>query len=288
MDFDKFFKSATDSWNAAGKKRGERFVMCFGELMPYSEALGCVGVNKSLREFIKMAREATSDEVGALHGANTVLHGLTAHSAIKNAVWLVRNAQELGINLNIQDKYRQGVTDRSKARQAWLKQMGMDDQEDRFDWMRGRYLKNTPLMLAVKKGWNHRSDDAHPSSPTMGALILALLQSGADPNIQDGCGNTAMHIAMLQRDWRVVNALLKHGARLDIKNNGGRVPEDLLNVKYEDINPFLYFQTGGDVNCYIHTLAPKRNWESDLRWVVEAVEKHKLGKPALLQVNLRR
>ncbi len=133
---------------------------------------------------------------------------------------------------------------------------------DPFGWQRGKYLRNTPLILAVKKGWD-RGEGGRSVKPCMGDVIKRLLKLGADPNIQDGCGNTALHIAVMQRDARSVRALLKAGADATITNNGGLTAADLLKIDYADLAPFLYRQTGHDTNCYIHTQQlPKREWES--------------------------
>lgn len=141
--------------------------------------------------------------------------------------------------------------------------MGMDDQSSPLDILaQGEHLRNTALILAVKKGWNHRSDDAAPDDPTLGALILSLLKASANVNIQDGCGNTALHIAVLKRDYQAADALLENGACMYITNNGGMTPIDMLEIPYTWINPFLYHQTGGDTNSYIHTLPPEKNWSA--------------------------
>jgi hypothetical protein len=256
--------------------KGEKFVIYHGERQPISDALACAGTNAPLKEFLALLKQGEPSDIDILKGSNNVLHSLVAHSGIKAAIWIARHSKDLGINLDVQDKFRRSDNNKSYIHEQWIKAMGMDDQIDRFKWGRGKYLKNTALILAVKKGWDHRSDEASPTDPTMGALIIALLEHGADPNIQDGCGNTALHIAMLQRDYRVIKFLLKHGAKLDSKNNGGLKPEDLLTVRYEDIDPFLYYQTGGDTNCYIHTLPGKRNWETFfLRETQGVIKEHK-------------
>lgn len=275
IDWDKYFlrlqkKSIKDS-----EQKGEAFVVYRGERMTFSDALCYAGVSY-LADFLALLEEAASPDNSCLKSENNVLLSLVAHSGIQAAIWLVRQRERLGIDLNVQDKFRRGDNNKSFIHQQWVKAMGMDDQVDQFGWGRGRYLRNTALILACKKGWDHRDTDAMPTDPTMGELVIALLKHGADPNIQDGCGNTALHIAMLHRDYRAIKVLLKNGAMLDIKNNGDLIPEDLLNVNYEDIDPFLYHQTGGDVNCYIHTLAGKRNWESLFLLQTERViEAHK-------------
>ena len=108
--------------------------------------------------------------------------------------------------------------------------------------------------------------------------IEALVKNGANLDIQAACGNTALHIAFLTRDKPVIKLSLEHGARLDIPNNAGLLPEDLLDVNYKDINPFLYVQCGNDANCYIHTLKNRIAWRFSRKSIIRLVEEHKLSK----------
>lgn len=194
-----------------------------------------------------------------------------ANSYMQYAAEFARDSRRLGIDLDRQDRFKwnspapsDGVEFMGGSRSEWHEWMGIKgrlDIEDRFHWIRGEYLRNTALLLAVKKGWDHQ-DDQSASRRKMGPVIKALLKNGANPDIQDACGNTALHIAVLHRDIRSVALLLRYGARTDIRNNAGSLPQDLLNVRYEDINPFLYQQCGNDTNCYIHTLQDKASWRA--------------------------
>lgn len=60
-------------------------------------------------------------------------------------------------------------------------------------------------------------------------LVKHVLALGANPNIQDESGNTALHYA--QRLYRnkdeIVGLLLKHGANPSIKNKRGKTPEEM-------------------------------------------------------------
>lgn len=175
-----------------------------------------------------------------------------ANAYLKSTLWVLQQPGHLGLDLDARDSY--GVA----ANEELLAALPMRT-DDPFGWQRGKYLRNTPLILAVKKGWD-RGEDGKPVKPCMGDVIKRLLKLGADPNIQDGCGNTALHIAVLQRDVRAIRALLKAGADRTITNNGGLIPADLLKIDYADLAPFLYRQTGHDTNCYIHTQLPEREW----------------------------
>lgn len=58
-----------------------------------------------------------------------------------------------------------------------------------------------------------------------------LLQNGANPNIQDAKGNTALHLLSLTRKKnyiKIATALLEHGASPDITNKDGKTPLQMI------------------------------------------------------------
>lgn len=57
--------------------------------------------------------------------------------------------------------------------------------------------------------------------------VLTLLKLGADPNIRDQMGETALHKAVRQGKLKAVQTLLAHGADTEIKNNSGQRAQDL-------------------------------------------------------------
>ena len=72
----------------------------------------------------------------------------------------------------------------------------------------------TPLLiasasLAATSGWEYRLD-VQPS--THEALALFLLERGADPDVPDSIGRTALHAAVETGRTGLVKALLRHGA----------------------------------------------------------------------------
>lgn len=169
---------------------------------------------------------------------NTQLLSLTANFYIDYALELCNRAIETGVDIgvNVHDNFRVvGTT---------------------------VILKNTPLILACKKGWHQHNVALTQSNAIMGILIQFLVKAGADVNAQDGLGNTALHIAVMKREIVTIKYLMEHGAKVDIQNDSGYTPLDMLSVSYDRINDFLYFETGGDVYHYIHRLSNKDEWNS--------------------------
>lgn len=56
-----------------------------------------------------------------------------------------------------------------------------------------------------------------------------LLENGADPDLTDEFGETALHFAAMNNHPRLVKLLLRYGANPDIKNNKFKTPLDVAN-----------------------------------------------------------
>jgi ankyrin repeat protein len=52
--------------------------------------------------------------------------------------------------------------------------------------------------------------------------VLALIEGGADPNLQSCCGNTALMLAVKMGDISIIDLLTKPGSDLNIKNRDGK------------------------------------------------------------------
>lgn len=231
---------------------------------------------------LDMARALIGQNVSMNHGYSNdgILTLSIANCYTQRSLWIIENAQALKVDLNQQDQFIWSHDDKEEhipGFRTWVARR--IDVEDRLGWQQGPHLRNTPLIIACKKGWDHidtqydAAEEGRPP-PRMGNVIAALLEAGADPNVQDACGNTALHIAMLHREERAVRLLLKHGAKLDIRNNAGLLPEDMLKVHYRDIRSFLYQQTGNDVNDYIHTMKDYNAWRKAGRAVLGLLRSH--------------
>lgn len=73
---------------------------------------------------------------------------------------------------------------------------------------------NTPLIIA--------------SSKSLKDSVKALLEGGADPNIQNNAGNTALHMAT---NIDIVNLLLSYHANIEIKNRDGENSIELASFR---------------------------------------------------------
>ncbi|XP_076767727.1 ankyrin repeat domain-containing protein 54 isoform X2 [Arvicanthis niloticus] len=61
--------------------------------------------------------------------------------------------------------------------------------------------------------------------------VQLLLDHGADPNQQDGLGNTPLHLAACTNHVPVITTLLRGGARVDALDRAGRTPLHLAKSK---------------------------------------------------------
>ena len=62
----------------------------------------------------------------------------------------------------------------------------------------------------------------------------AWLEEGADPNLPNNEGNTALHLALVPAPCNsaIVQLLIDHGAKTDIKNTAGKTPMDLCRQPF--------------------------------------------------------
>ncbi len=99
---------------------------------------------------------------------------------------------------------------------------------------------NTPLHWQIRGIYTGDGGGSSLSTDALGegarggrmdGVAEALLQSGANPNIQNKNGNTPLHVAVIHQDITAAEALLKADADKNSKNNAGQSPLDLAKNK---------------------------------------------------------
>jgi len=87
--------------------------------------------------------------------------------------------------------------------------------------------KNTPLIAAgTGMGSRFQGGEEKPE-PQFVECLKVLVASGADVNAQDEHGNTALHGAAARGADQIIQFLVEHGAKLNVKNKQDRTPLDL-------------------------------------------------------------
>ena len=85
-----------------------------------------------------------------------------------------------------------------------------------IDDVNGTTKDGSPLMASAVKGYN--------------AISELLIAAGADVNLQDANQTTALHYAVMFKNYDLVLMLLEAGANPNHKNNVGQSPYDLALI----------------------------------------------------------
>ena len=111
------------------------------------------------------------------------------------------------------------------------------------------YVGQTPLLLAIAKGYESHSGDGCPLAVSNLSLAQKLLALGANASIdyaEPAQGNTALHLAFARRDDKAIALLLSFGATLLIANQDGKTPMDMLTLSFTEVQALLKFHTSPD------------------------------------------
>ena len=127
---------------------------------------------------------------------------------------------------------------------AWLLEQGLANPRRQFfqgsfySALNSRNFQPAYAAFWLNQGARVDLQDAHGMSALIRRAQLAgntdmeqmrfLLEHGANPNLQNNNGDTALHFALHSPEK--VALLLAHGARIDIVNNSGQTLQDLFDA----------------------------------------------------------
>jgi ankyrin repeat protein len=117
--------------------------------------------------------------------------------------------------------------------------------------------------------------------------VLAMLERGAEVNVKNGDGNTALHEATLHGHYEVVRTLLEAGADPNIQDNAGNSPLHEAAQKNRVDIAHLLIESGADLsakdrfgNSPLHKVVSKGHFELALLLIeskADVNEKDKVG-----------
>jgi ankyrin repeat protein len=112
----------------------------------------------------------------------------------------------------------------------------------------------TPLMVAAGVGWS--DGQSHGSQSDAPEALKLCLEWGGDVNAANDVGYTALHGAAFRGANEVVKLLVEKGARLDAKNQDGRLPVNMAEGMH--IGPGGWVEHD-DTAALLHKLMAEHN-----------------------------
>lgn len=112
----------------------------------------------------------------------------------------------------------------------------------------------TPLMVAAGVGWS--DGQSHGSQSDAPEALKLCLEWGGDVNAVNDIGYTALHGAAFRGANEVVKLLVEKGARLDAKNQDGRLPVNMAEGMH--IGPGGWVEHD-DTAALLHKLMAEHN-----------------------------
>jgi ankyrin repeat protein len=99
----------------------------------------------------------------------------------------------------------------------------------------------SPVKSNLEESFQLISQYLDPTKRFVNTVMNSLLEKGVDINAINSDGNTALHLAVLNGNLEMVNFLLNHGAKFDIKDKNGKNALEL--IKDENQQKKLFSQT---------------------------------------------
>ncbi len=182
------------------KRRRTREVIekIFKELMP----LLISGDQGGLQDWIKVNRSLMKSSLPDVEGNSVLMGLLKMHSSFQQRLPLMRQI----IPAELQGEMRRFETILGNWRQFLVQLSKESPKQLNIPDLKGQ----TPLMLMAEAGNTE--------------LVKIMLQAGADPEMQDWKGMTALHSACKSRVDNCVDTLLDHPCKLDKVTEDGRSP----------------------------------------------------------------
>ncbi|MGE0363848.1 MAG: ankyrin repeat domain-containing protein [Vicinamibacterales bacterium] len=97
------------------------------------------------------------------------------------------------------------------------------------------------LLAAAGAGYGEGfAGNAHRFAPTgmLAAVKYLIEEVGADPNLRDSDGNTALHAAASRGDNEMIKYLVSKGADVRLVNRGGQTTVDMANGPVQRTQPY--------------------------------------------------
>ncbi len=112
---------------------------------------------------------------------------------------------------------------------------------DKIDFLK-QAIDNNALFLILTKGYKDKTsggatfDEQHSALNIAKKIKETIGDDGFKELINQKCrlGNTALHIACARRDTETINFLIERGADIELKNEHGLTPFDMLDLQYKD------------------------------------------------------
>jgi ankyrin repeat protein len=112
----------------------------------------------------------------------------------------------------------------------------------------------TPLMVAAGVGWS--DGQSHGSQADAPEALKLCLQWGGDVNAVNDAGYTALHGASFRGANDVVQFLVDHGAKMDVKNKEGKSPVNMAEGMH--IGPGGWVEHDDTVTLFHKLMAQKQ------------------------------
>lgn len=183
---------------AQRQRSSETFEKLFRDLLPLFKS----GDQAGLKTWIKSNRQLLKSSLPDVEGNSVLMSLMKLHSGLVRVFPMLQ--REIPVELRDEGELFGGMLEQWKAFLALMitespKQLNIAD-------LKGQ----TPLMLMAEDGDT--------------VMVKTLLQAGADPDLQDWKGMTALHSACKSRVKDCVEALLSHPCRLDVVTHEKRSP----------------------------------------------------------------